>query len=45
MINLYDWLQAFVSIVNPCTEDEDDNGTDPALQYPLYKMPKSTLVA
>ncbi|KRT86643.1 hypothetical protein AMK59_237 [Oryctes borbonicus] len=25
MINLYDWLQAFISIVNPNTEDDEEN--------------------
>ncbi|GJQ82482.1 hypothetical protein Trydic_g14472 [Trypoxylus dichotomus] len=34
MINLYDWLQAFVSIVSPSTEDdeEENDNTDPFLQ-------------
>lgn len=38
IINLYDWLQAFVSIVTPSyadNEEEDDvREVDPMLQYP-----------
>lgn len=44
MINIFDWLQAFISIINPnCSddvEDEEENETDPILQYPftLYSL-------
>lgn len=38
LINLYDWLQAFLSIVNPKELDEEEDMTkiivDPKLQYP-----------
>lgn len=37
MINLYDWLQAFLTIVDS-TENDEDIGklvVDPKLQYPL----------
>lgn len=39
LINMYDWLQAFITIVDPPTEDqEDDERTvDPKLQYPLWQ--------
>lgn len=37
MINLYDWLQAFLSIVDPTeVEDEEKRIVDPELQYPFY---------
>ncbi|CAH1997449.1 unnamed protein product [Acanthoscelides obtectus] len=37
MINLYDWLQAFLSIVDPSDADEEsDRYVKPELQYPLY---------
>lgn len=40
MINLYDWLQAFLYVVDPVTEDdEDEKEVDPALQYP-FKLEK-----
>ncbi|KAJ8948400.1 hypothetical protein NQ318_009908 [Aromia moschata] len=36
MINLYDWLQAFLSIVDPMeSEDDSKRIVDPELQYPL----------
>lgn len=36
MINLYDWLQAFLSIVDPTEcDDEERRIVNPELQYPL----------
>lgn len=39
LINLYDWLQAFLSIVDPTVHDDDDDISklviDPKIQYPL----------
>ncbi|KAF5286341.1 hypothetical protein FQR65_LT12635 [Abscondita terminalis] len=35
LINLFDWLQSFVSIVNPQDSDEDEMKITPELQYPL----------
>lgn len=37
MINLYDWLQSFLSILDPIKPDEDvdKREVDPRLQYPL----------
>lgn len=36
LINMYDWLQAFVTIVDPNRDCEEDERTvDPKLQYPL----------
>lgn len=37
LINLYDWLQAYLSIVDPTEiEDEDDKRVvNPRLQYPF----------
>lgn len=38
MINLYDWLQSFLSIVDPQeVEDEDKVKVRPELQYPYYE--------
>lgn len=37
MINLFDWLQAFLSIVETTNADDDDddkNAVNPELQYP-----------
>lgn len=37
MINLYDWLQAYLSIVDPISDDEDESKrrVKPELQYPF----------
>lgn len=36
MINLYDWLQAFLSIMDPTeVEDEGKRVVNPELQYPF----------
>lgn len=36
MINLYDWLQAYLSIVDPAeVEDEEKRVVSPELQYPF----------
>lgn len=36
MINLYDWLQAFLSIVDPTeVDDEEKRIVNPELQYPF----------
>lgn len=37
MINLYDWLQAFLSILDPTDEEDesDKRRVDPELQYPF----------
>lgn len=37
MINLYDWLQAFLSIVDPTeVEEESKRVVNPELQYPFF---------
>lgn len=37
MINLYDWLQAFLCIVDPTeVEEEDKRVVNPEYQYPFY---------
>lgn len=41
LINLYDWLQAFLSIVDVSEFDDEDDGqhlVDPKLQYPLRSV-------
>lgn len=41
LINLYDWLQAFLSILDPTEyEDEDESKrvVDPRLQYPFMLL-------
>lgn len=41
MINLYDWLQAFLSVVDPIEADDDDEETrivQPQMQYPFIYM-------
>lgn len=36
LINMYDWLQAFVTIVDPNAEgNEDEKSVKPKLQYPF----------
>lgn len=37
MINLYDWLQAFLSVVDPINlnDEDEEKDVDPALQYPF----------
>lgn len=36
MINLYDWLQAFLSIVDPITDEDETKEVDPELQYVVF---------
>lgn len=33
MINLYDWLQAYLSIVDPIADEDESKEVDPELQY------------
>lgn len=40
MINLYDWLQAYLSIIDPISDDEDESKrrVKPELQYPFFYL-------
>lgn len=46
MINLYDWLQAFLSIVDPTeVDDEEKRVVDPQLQYPFILILATVLMS
>nr|CAD7454202.1 unnamed protein product [Timema tahoe] len=36
LINLYDWLQAFLTVVSPSETGEEQREVDPHMQYPLF---------
>jgi origin recognition complex subunit 3 len=35
LINMYDWLQAFLAIVNPSELGEEQRDVAPEIQYPF----------
>jgi origin recognition complex subunit 3 len=35
LINMYDWLQAFLAIVNPSESGEEQRDVAPEIQYPF----------
>lgn len=38
LINLYDWLQAFISVVDPEADTSNKKAIDQKLQYPLQRI-------
>lgn len=47
MINLYDWLQAFLSVVDPIEADDDEEEkrvVQPQMQYPFLRDRSKTVV-